>query len=74
MLPGITYHFHQELQSCQSKAVFGGSLVDDNVKAEAVGEDIMTSDPDMSSRTTGDEIDQAGRVSHRILKGRLGHR
>ena len=40
-------------------AEFGGSLVDESVDAEAVGCMIVSRDPDMSSRMTGDEIELA---------------
>ena len=38
-------------------AEFGGSLVDENVEAEAAGDDIVTLDPDMSSGTMVDGIE-----------------
>ena len=38
-------------------AEFGGSLVDESVEAEAVGGGVVTLDPDISSGTTGDEIE-----------------
>ena len=51
---------------------FGGSLVDESVKAEAVGDDIVTPDPDMSSGTTAYEIElkegQPGRQSTGITE------
>ena len=37
-------------------AEFGGSLVDDNVEAEAAGDDVVAPDPDISSGTTGNEV------------------
>ena len=36
-------------------AEFGGSLVDDSVESEPAGDGIVTPDPDMSTRTMGDE-------------------
>ena len=38
-------------------AEFGGSPVNGNAEAEAVGDGIVTPDPDMPSRTAGDEIE-----------------
>ena len=38
-------------------ADFGGSLVNDSVEAEAVANEIVTLDPDMSSGTTGDALE-----------------
>ena len=38
-------------------AEFGGSFVDVGVEAEAARGDIVSLDPDMSSGTTGDEIE-----------------
>ena len=38
-------------------AEFGGSLVGECVEAEAVGDEIVTLDLDMSSGTTGDAIE-----------------
>ena len=37
----------------------GGSPVDRNAEAEAVGDGIVTPDPDMSSGTAGNEIELA---------------
>ena len=41
-------------------AEFGGSLVDESVEAKAARDDIVNLDPDMSSGTTGDEIELEG--------------
>ena len=51
---------------------FGGSLVDESVEAEAVGDDIVTQDPDISLGTMGYEIEleeaQPGRQSTGITE------
>ena len=54
---------------------FGGSLVDGNAEAEAAGDDIVTSDPDMSSGTMVDEIELEEAQPRRQCwnLGSLGH-
>ena len=37
-------------------AEFGGSLVGDNVEAEAAGDDVVAPDPDISSGTMRNEV------------------
>ena len=37
-------------------AEFGGSLADDNVEVEPVGDKVVASDPGMSLAATGNEI------------------
>ena len=41
-------------------AEFGGSLVDDSVEVEAARDDIVAPDHNMSSGTTGNEIESIG--------------
>ena len=55
-------------------AEFGGSVVDENVEAEAAGDDIVTLDPDMSSGTMVDgiELEEAQPRRQCWNSGRLG--
>ena len=50
-------------------AEFGGSLVDESVEAEAMTDEIVTPDPDMSSETTGDEVEVEAFQSRRQSTG-----